>query len=334
MSQTSQPQRAAGLQPAGPSNASPVAQELATTSVGSQPCQLQTGSTLARDLKFILQASRPGFWLTAVWFYLLPVAQWPVWNSPAFWLGAFFVSFPFGLLIYGWNDIVDRDNDRRNARKGSFLFGARGTDEQLRKLPFIIALVHLPFVIAFTVRLGPQMLAWYGALIVATGLYNFPRYGFKNFPIVDILNQAAYLLVFYFSSAINHVPQLPWQTMLFGVLFAMHSHLLGEVMDLAPDRLAGRRTTALVLGAVPTKLLIGAFLAGEAALVHHAFGDRFVTSFLACGAGWFVCDTIYFRARPYPEWLARLFLLGWNAMALASAWYVWSSGALSKVSGQ
>ena len=132
--------------------------------VFTRTCQLQTGSTL----RFVLQAARPGFWLTAIWFYLLPVAQQPVWNSPAFWLGVFFVSFPFGLLIYGWNDIVDRENDRRNARKGSFLFGARGTDEQLRRLPWIIALVHLPFVILFAVWLGPQMLGWYAALIGAT----------------------------------------------------------------------------------------------------------------------------------------------------------------------
>src|SRR5262245_16914416 len=64
------------------------------------------GGTLGPDLVFILQASRPGFWLTAIWFYLLPVAQRPVWNSFDFWLGVFFVSFPFGLLIYGWNDIM------------------------------------------------------------------------------------------------------------------------------------------------------------------------------------------------------------------------------------
>jgi 4-hydroxybenzoate polyprenyltransferase len=291
-----------------------------------------SGTTQSDNLFiFILKASRPGFWLTAVWFYLLPVAQQPIWNSPAFWLGVFFVSFPFGLLIYGWNDIVDRENDRRNARKGSFLFGALGTDEQLRQLPWIIALVHLPFALLFAFWLGPHMLGWYAVLVAATGVYNLPRFGFKNFPLVDVLNQAAYLLVFYVSSAINHVPQLPWQTMLFGVMFAMHSHLLGEVMDLEPDRLAGRRTTALVLGAVPTKLLIGMFLAVEAVLVAVSFNNWIVTTFLACGAGWFVVDAIVFRARPYPEWLARMFLLGWNVMAIASAWYVWSTGALTKL---
>ena len=288
-------------------------------------------STLSQNLKFLLQVSRPGFWLTAIWFYLLPVAQQPIWTSSNFWLGAFFVSFPFGLFIYGWNDIVDRENDRQNPRKGSFLFGALGTDAQLRKLPWIIAAVHLPFALWFTIRLGPHMLLWYAVLTIATGLYNAPRFGFKNFPIVDVLNQAAYLLVFYVSSAINGVPQLPWQTMLFGVMFAMHSHLLGEVMDLQPDRAAGRRTTAIVIGAVATKLLIGSFLASEALLVHHAFGNYLVTAFLACGAGWFVIDALVVRTRPYPEWLARFFLLGWNVVAIATAWYIWSTAALTRV---
>jgi 4-hydroxybenzoate polyprenyltransferase len=163
------------------------------------------------------------------------VAQRPVWTSFSFWLGVFFVSFPFGLLIYGWNDIMDAEIDRQNPRKGSFLFGARGTDAQLHRLPWIIALVHLPFLLLFTVWLGPHMLGWYAALIAAAALYNAPRFGFKNFPVVDVLNQCAYWLVFYVSSAVNHVPQLPGQTMLFGVMFAMHSHLLGEVMDLEPD---------------------------------------------------------------------------------------------------
>ena len=33
-----------------------------------------SGKTLA-DLAFMLKTSRPGFWLTSVWFYLLPVGK-------------------------------------------------------------------------------------------------------------------------------------------------------------------------------------------------------------------------------------------------------------------
>src|SRR4051812_9627801 len=77
------------------------------------------------DWLAVIQASRPGFWITAAWFYLLPLGQRPLLSSWIFWVGLFYVTFPFGLLIYGWNDLADRDEDRFNPRKGTFLFGAR-----------------------------------------------------------------------------------------------------------------------------------------------------------------------------------------------------------------
>ncbi len=57
---------------------------------------------------------------------MLPLSQRDVFHSVAFWLGALYVTFPMGLLLYGWNDIVDYEADRLNPRKGTFLFGARG----------------------------------------------------------------------------------------------------------------------------------------------------------------------------------------------------------------
>ena len=63
-------------------------------------------ATLLRsDQAFLLQASRPGLWLTAIAFYMLPLGQREVFHSVAFWLGALYVSFPMGLLLYGWNDM-------------------------------------------------------------------------------------------------------------------------------------------------------------------------------------------------------------------------------------
>src|SRR5260221_160592 len=106
------------------------------------------------DPIFWLKVSRPGFWLTSIWFYLLPVAQHLVFGSTAFWVGLLFVTFPLGILIYGWNDIVDAENDRHNRRKGTFLFGARGTDAQLDALPWLIPAVHLPFLVLFCSREG------------------------------------------------------------------------------------------------------------------------------------------------------------------------------------
>ena len=51
-----------------------------------------------------------------------------VFHSAGFWLGLLYVTFPLGLIIYGWNDIADADIDSFNPRKGTFLFGARGSE--------------------------------------------------------------------------------------------------------------------------------------------------------------------------------------------------------------
>jgi len=56
---------------------------------------------------FLLQSLPSRSVLTAVAFYLLPLAQRNVFHSRRVLLGAVYVSFPMGLLLYGWNDIVD-----------------------------------------------------------------------------------------------------------------------------------------------------------------------------------------------------------------------------------
>ena len=281
---------------------------------------------------FLLQVSRPGLWLTAIAFYMLPLGQRPVFHSTAFWLGALYVSFPMGLLLYGWNDIVDYDADRLNPRKGTFLFGARGTPEQLRGLPLRIALVQVPFLVACSFLAGAKILLCFAGMIAAAALYNWPRYGFKARPPLEILNQAGYLFVFLLSSWLNDVPLLPWPTMFFGALFAMHSHVFGEVMDVEPDRTAGRRTTAIVIGRVRAKLLMAILMLCEAALVVTFLGAKELAGFLLVSAAWFAVDaTVIWRSRPYSNREMRFFMLAWNAIALFSMPWMWSQASLLRM---
>src|SRR2546427_128689 len=79
---------------------------------------------LVEEIAFLVKAARPGFWLTSIWFYLVPVGGRQVLDEAEFWLGLMYVSFPLGLLIYGWNDVVDFDADRFHPRKGTYLFAA------------------------------------------------------------------------------------------------------------------------------------------------------------------------------------------------------------------
>jgi 4-hydroxybenzoate polyprenyltransferase len=173
---------------------------------------------------------------------------------------------------------------------------------------------------------------WYAALLLAVGLYNVPQFGWKGHSPFDVLIQASYLLVFVLSSWLNHLPQLPWQTFLFGALFAMHSHVFGEVMDIEPDRLSGRQTTATLIGRVPAKFLIASFLCIETGLVYFYFQDPVITGFLALGMLWFVLDAAaLWKNRPYSPMEMRLFLWSWNLAAVLGMFWNWKQGTLTHV---
>jgi 4-hydroxybenzoate polyprenyltransferase len=283
-------------------------------------------------LVFLLQVSRPGLWSTTALFYLMPMGHADILHSGKLWLGLLFVLFPLGFLLYGVNDIVDAENDALNPRKGTFMFGSRGAREQLSALKWQIAAVQIPFAIAFYSFVGPRILWWYGLLLAAVGLYNAPGIAWKGRPPYDVLIQASYLLVFVLSSWLNNVPQLPWQTFLFGAMFAMHSHIFGEVMDIEPDQLSGRRTTATLIGRVRAKFLVAAFLCIESTLVRIYFHDWIITGFLALGALWFLMDAaLLWKNRAYSPREMRLFLWGWNAAALLGMFWNWTNGTLTHV---
>jgi 4-hydroxybenzoate polyprenyltransferase len=263
---------------------------------------------------FMIKASRPGFWLTSIWFYLLPLGtSWRP-DTIAFWLGLIYVAMPLGMLIYAANDVTDVETDSINPRKDSFLFGARPTREQIAGLPLRIALVQVPFVLLFYWLLGPPALLWFLAVLATTTFYNAVA---KNRPGLDTLAQAGYLMVFVLANWLNEVTSAAWQFWVFGALFAMHSHLFGEIMDLEPDRAAGRRTTAVVIGARATKLVIVALLLAESFLALGIGHKPWLAPFLLVGAIVFALDWLFFwRERPYPALLMKLFFIGWNLFLL------------------
>jgi 4-hydroxybenzoate polyprenyltransferase len=180
--------------------------------------------------------------------------------------------------------------------------------------------------------IGPKILLWCAALAAAVALYNSPHVGWKGRPPFDVLIQASYLLVFVLSSWLNHVPQLPWPTFVFGALFAMHSHVFGEVMDIVPDRKSGRRTTATQIGAVLAKFLIAALLCIETAIVYRFFHDAIIAGFLAAGILWFVLDaSVVWKERSYTPGQMRAFMWAWNGAAVLGVYWNWASANLTNV---
>jgi 4-hydroxybenzoate polyprenyltransferase len=289
---------------------------------------------LLSEFSFLVQVSRPGLWSTTAMFYLMPLGHWMAFRSVTFWLGLFYVLFPLGLVLYGVNDIADADADRFNPRKGTYLFGSLGAAEQLASLGWLIVWVQVPFLILFFFLVGPRILLWLIVLLGAVGVYNAPRFGWKGLPPLDVLIQSSYLLVFVLSSWLNCVPQLPWPTFVFGALFAMHSHVFGEVMDVAPDRLIGRRTTATAIGAVRAKWLIATILCIEIVLLWQFFQAGLVAIFLGVGVLWFVIDaTFLWKNHAYKPAEMRMFMWGWNLASITAIYWDWWSAALTHAKG-
>jgi 4-hydroxybenzoate polyprenyltransferase len=250
----------------------------------------------------------------------MPFAGRDMFSSTVFWLGCFYVCFPLGLLIYGWNDVGDAITDSANPRKDSWLFGARPDANLRRQLPWIILFSQTPFLIAFTWVGGPILLLWFVAVALVNYTYN--NLDFKSRPGLDLLNQAGYLLVLVLASWLCGVPQIGMAALVFGALFAMHSHLFGQLMDIDEDRLQGRRSTAIQIGVRGSKGLLVAMLIVEAIIAANSFRYQWVAWFLLAGAAFFLVDALIGPQR-YPLRFCQAFFLGWNLIVLLSMHFVW-----------
>ena len=248
---------------------------------------------------FLLQVSRPGLCATTALFYLMPLGREFHWRSAGFWAGLAYILFPLGLLLYGVNDIADADGDRYNPRKGTYMFGSRGETSQLKALRWQIAAIQAPFLFLFLVWTGPKLLTWLAALLLAVFVYNARPFAWKGRPPFDVLIQGSYLLVFVLSSWLNKGMQL----LKVAAAPPVRRHVRHALASFRrshghrTDQKSGRKTLAIVLGTVPTKLLIAVFLASETALVFRFFRDRVISGFLLASTLWFVFDADDF-ARP------------------------------------
>jgi len=263
---------------------------------------------MLQKLLFYLKVSRPGLWFVTLWLYLLPTSQLEhIWSSSTFWYGFFYATFPLNFMVYGWNDMVDIETDQINPRKDSFLFGAKGTSTQLETLWKPILVLQIIFV--------PYLF----------------KNGLRSRPPLELLCQVGYLMIVPFSMFLNDLPDLPALTYFYLLLFAWQSHLIGEVMDIIPDKKAGRTTTAIVLGMKKTKILIICIVALEVFLLVYAYGDYVFGGMLAMALIWLLIDLfLLFKTQTYSLVQMKIFGVLSNLVAVSSMGYVWYSGCLLK----
>lgn len=279
---------------------------------------------------FLLKVSRPGLWFQTLWLYMIPLSGTMAFDTLAFWLGALYMTWPINLLVYGWNDYVDRETDRLNPRKDSFVWGAKASDEQLATLPWVIVFSQIPFAALFMGLCGwPGLLAMLG-VIGSNYLYNQPRWGWRGVPPLELVNVCAMLLIIPLSSMLNSQPNVPTLTYLYLAVFCIKAQLMGEIMDIIPDRKAGRKTTANQLGSQPTKLWVMLAVILEITILWFGFSEMVLCSFLLLTLLWLIYDFLKLQKDgQYNAAQFKLLALGINGSGYGSLVYVWWTGALT-----
>ncbi|WP_165586709.1 UbiA family prenyltransferase [Aequorivita vladivostokensis] len=277
-----------------------------------------------------LKISRPGLWFPTIWIYLVPFQLASnFWEKPLFWVGLFFVTFPLNFLVYGLNDFTDGKADSLNPRKGNYLFGAKLSKEELTNVPWHICCVMVPFLAYFAYVGGVELFILLLFMIVINIIYNYKPFRLKERPPFEILIQVGYVFTALFSIQLNNLEMLPWQTMLYLTLFAFQAHIAGEIMDIEPDKLVGKKTTAVLIGRKNAKFLMLFLLLFEAYILKFWFDDWVLSGFLAVFSLWLILDIfVFFKDRPYSVTQMKIFGIAINVSAILSMIWVLYSGNL------
>lgn len=199
-------------------------------------------------LSRLLRLSRPRFWLYTLGPFILPIlAQFPGIASewPMLLLGLLYFSFPANLLIYGINDLFDRETDALNPKKGSYEATLHPSD--VRPLLFTIILTNLPFIVLLFV-LSPRVIPALVCFLFFGIFYSAPPIRAKAIPFIDGLFNVLYVLPSLVSLLIFPYTQVNLLFVVAGTFWCMAMHAFSAAPDIHSDAATGLKTTATTLG--------------------------------------------------------------------------------------
>lgn len=208
----------------------------------------------------ITKHSRPKFWIYLAGPYLIGCAYFVdsvmQFFNLSFFAHAFFFLIPANIILYGVNDIYDREVDEKNKRKVTE--EARVTQEGERKLKYAI---FASFLYAFALLLINNLTASLILIlfVVLSLFYSAKPLRFKTKPFLDFSSNILYFLpfVFVYAKFTNSIP--PFSFMLLGYLWTSAMHLYSAAVDIKSDIDAGIKTSATVFGPKLSLVIVTVF---------------------------------------------------------------------------
>ena len=150
-----------------------------------------------------------------------------------------------GLFAYVYNDVQDIDADRINAPNRPLSSG-RVSKTQAMKL----AIGSGALALALSLLLNPFVFATVSFGIFLGYVYSTPPFSFKNRPLAKLVTASLWAGVCSLGGSLA-ISEITGKTLYAAALFVVQGLAvspLGDIIDLAGDRLAGKRTIAQVLG--------------------------------------------------------------------------------------
>ncbi len=220
-------------------------------------------------LKTLVAISRPRFWLYLAGPALVGLA---VSGRPLAalmqWQGLLFVlawTLPANLFLYGVNDLADADTDANNPKKSEYEHRLQPSEA---KLLTILSCASMGIVSVASLLTGAlAAVAWTAVFLILGVCYSLPPQRFKAQAFADSASNILYVAPgFAMAGALGLTP--PIDVILAAWAWAAGMHLFSAIPDIAPDKAAGLRTTAVALGRQDSLLLCLAlwFLADQVVL--------------------------------------------------------------------
>lgn len=186
-------------------------------------------------------------------------------------VGTLFFLIPYNLLMYGINDVFDYESDILNPRKG----GVEGAITPKKYHPLIIwssILLSLPFVITLIALTPPVSWAVLTVLLFFVVAYSAKGLRFKEIPFLDSVTSSIHFVgPLVYALSILEFPSVAWPAVAAFFLWGMASQAFGAVQDIIPDREAGIKSIATVMGARLT-VWFSVISYGLASLIISSYG--------------------------------------------------------------
>ncbi|WP_418286206.1 prenyltransferase [Halorubrum sp. DTA46] len=222
-----------------------------TTGAQSDQPSADDGQTERRSagdhLRYLLVLSRPRFWLylagpvaVGVTYGIGDVSE--LFTPTTVALAAYFLV-PANVFLYGVNDAFDADIDELNPKKADR--EARWQGDRIVALAVLASAAAGLATFAITPRVAWPYLI--GFLVLSVG-YSAPPLRFKTTPFLDSVSNGLYVLPGAAAYATVAGAHPPVAALVGAWLWTMGMHTFSAIPDIEPDRAAGIRTTATVLG--------------------------------------------------------------------------------------